>query len=99
MLYGFLTKGYFPRVSPHSRLSTDDKGDSEMIPGAVHRSPGIYLTAEENPGQPQLGDRLMKNVRQVITSNELGRIAQHDREGERRKEGNRGRGTDGTCCP
>ena len=26
----------------------NDKGDNEMILGAVHRSPGIYLTAEEN---------------------------------------------------
>ena len=33
-----------------------------MILGAVHRSPGIYLTAEENPGKPQLGDCLMKAV-------------------------------------
>ena len=29
-----------------------------MIPGAVHRSPDIFLTAEETPGKPQLGDRL-----------------------------------------
>jgi hypothetical protein len=28
------------------------KDDNEMILGAVHRSPGIYLTAEENPGKP-----------------------------------------------
>ena len=40
-----------------------------MIPGAVDRSLGIYLTAEENPGKPQLGDRLMKAVRPVIDSN------------------------------
>ena len=26
----------------------NDKGDNEMILGAVHRSPGICLTAEEN---------------------------------------------------
>jgi hypothetical protein len=26
-----------------------DKGDNEMILGAVHRSPGICLTADENP--------------------------------------------------
>ena len=26
----------------------NDKGDNEMILGAVHRSPGIYLTAKEN---------------------------------------------------
>ena len=26
----------------------NDKGDNEMISGTVHRSPGIYLTADEN---------------------------------------------------
>ena len=40
-----------------------------MILGAVHRSPDIYLTTEENPGNPQVGDRLMKAVRSVIASN------------------------------
>ena len=35
------------------------KGDNEMILGAVHISPGVCLTAEENVGKPQLGDRLM----------------------------------------
>ena len=39
----------------------NDKGDNEMILGAVHRSPGICLIAEENPRKPQLGDRLMKS--------------------------------------
>ena len=28
---------------------TSDEGDNEMIPGAVYRSPGIYLTTEEIP--------------------------------------------------
>ena len=50
-----------------SRLP-DHKDDNEMKPGAVHRS-GIYLTADENTGKPQLGDRLMKAVRPVIISN------------------------------
>ena len=36
----------------------NDKGGYEMILGAVYRSPGICLTAEENPRKPQLGDRL-----------------------------------------
>ena len=36
------------------------KGDNEMIAGVVHRSPGICLTAEENPGKSQLGNRLMR---------------------------------------
>ena len=40
----------------------NDKGDNEMILGAVHRSPGICLTAEENPRKPQLDDRLMKGL-------------------------------------
>ena len=35
-------------------MSPNDKGDIEMIPGAVHRS-SISLTTEEHPGKPQLG--------------------------------------------
>ena len=41
---------------------TNDKGDNEMIPGAVHRSLSICHTAEENLGKPQLGDHLMKGL-------------------------------------
>ena len=33
------------------------KGDNEMIPGAVDRSPGIWLIAEENSGKLQFRDR------------------------------------------
>ena len=40
----------------------NDKGDNEMILGAVHRSPGICLKAEENSRKPQLGDHLMKGL-------------------------------------
>ena len=43
-------------------LVANDKGDNEMILGAVHEYPGICLTAEENPRKPQLGDRLMKGL-------------------------------------
>jgi hypothetical protein len=46
-----------PRVLRQSSLSADDKGDNEMIPEAVHRSPAFYLTAEEIFAKPQLGDR------------------------------------------
>ena len=56
-------------MSRHSRLSVNGKCGNEMIPGVVLRSPGICLTAEENPGKPQVGDRLNKAVRPVITSN------------------------------
>jgi hypothetical protein len=40
-----------------SRLSANDKGDNEMIRGAVHKYRSIYLTSEYNPGKPQLGER------------------------------------------
>ena len=56
-----------PRVSRQSRV-LDEKDGYEMIPGAVHRSLGIYLTAEKKPGKLQLGDRLMKALRPVIVS-------------------------------
>ena len=47
LLSGFLAKGHLPQVSRQSFLLTYDKSD-EMIPGAIHGSPGIYLTAEES---------------------------------------------------
>ena len=31
----------------------NDKGDNEMIQGAMHRSPGICHTAEENTARKQ----------------------------------------------
>jgi hypothetical protein len=53
-----------------------------MFRGAVHKSPG--LTAEEKPGKPQLGDRLMKGSATShrlkwgqFPPNEFGSIAQH----------------------
>ena len=50
----------------------NDNGDNEMIPGAVHRSPGIFLTAEGSNGGP-------------FSPNEVGRIEQNVRKGEGRK--------------
>ena len=37
--------------------------------GAVHRSLGINLTAEENPGKTQLSNLLMMAMQPVIASN------------------------------
>jgi len=46
----------------------NDKGDNEMNLRAVHRSPGICLTAEENPRKPwRPSDE--GAVRPVIASN------------------------------
>ena len=50
-----------PSVTSVTSVS-DEKGDNEMIPGAVHRSRGICFTVEEIPGKPQLRDRLMKRI-------------------------------------
>ena len=81
-----------------SVTSLANKGDNEMIPEAVDRSPGICLTAEENPGKPQLGDRLLKGLCDQslpqmgpFPPNEVGRIAQHIRDGDRRKKGKGGK--------
>ena len=64
----------------------NDKAVNEMILKAVHRSPGICLTAEESPRKPQLGDCLMKGLCDQslpqmgpFHSNEVGRIEQHVR--------------------
>ena len=57
------------QMSSQSRLSANDKGDNEVKPGAVHRSPDIYFAAEENPGKPQPGNRLMNAVQPSIASN------------------------------
>ena len=35
---------------------------NEMIPKTMHRSPGICLIAEENPGKLQLENSLMKGT-------------------------------------
>ena len=40
-----ISRSYFPKIS-----------DNEMIPGAVHRSLGIYLTAEENLRQETIDE-------------------------------------------
>ena len=38
------------------------KGDNEMVPGAVNRSPSICLTTEEKTGKPQIGNHQMKGL-------------------------------------
>ena len=58
-----------------------------MIPKAVHRSPGIYLTAEENTAKPQLEDRHRLKWG-PLPPNEVGRIAQPVRKGKEGKDGN-----------
>jgi hypothetical protein len=52
LLSRFLAKG-LPDLSVASVMSVvNDRGNNEMIWGAVHRSPGIFLTTEENPRKP-----------------------------------------------
>ena len=36
------------KLAPSVTSVANDKGDNKMVPGAVHRSPGICLSAEEN---------------------------------------------------
>ena len=81
-----LANNHFTRAS---RLS--DKCVDEMNPEAVHRSPSIYLTVEENPGKSHLGKHL-KALRSVIATNgvslspnDVDRIARQGRRKERIK--------------
>ena len=62
LLSGFLGKDHLPRVACQSRLSANNKSDNEMIPGVMHRSPGIYLSVRT---------QLIQAVRPVIASNEV----------------------------
>ena len=72
----------------------NDKGDNEMILGAVHRSPCICLTAEENLRKPQLSSRRPSDeeaLRPVIASNrvpflQIWSVGSHSTSG-REKEG------------
>ena len=87
LLAGFPAKGHLPRVWGQSRRSTNYKGDNKMIRGAVHRSPGMCLTTEENPEKTQLGDRRWR----LCASNGFPyfqmRSAQNFRKREGRKKG------------
>ena len=81
-------------LAPRVTSVTNDKGDNEMILGAVHKSPGICFTAEENPRKPQLGDRLMKGLCDrnrlkwgPFPPNEVGRIAEHIKKVRRKGRG------------
>jgi hypothetical protein len=76
----------------------NDKGDNEMILGAVHRSSGICLTAEENARKPHIVDHQLKGLWNQSSPHmgsfppiEVGRIAHYVREGERKKEINKER--------
>ena len=60
-----------PRVSRQSRLSANDKGYNDMIPGVVHRSPGICLKLRKS--SENLSNRPSDEgaVRSVIGSNKV----------------------------
>ena len=63
-----------------------------MILGTVHRSPGIYLIAEqnlENLSYETIDEGCATSHRlqlDPLPPNEVGRIAQHVREGEQKKK-------------
>ena len=65
----FPIKRLLARVSRQSHRLANDKNDNEANPGAVHGSPGIYLTVGEDPSKYHLGDRSMGAMRPVIALN------------------------------
>ena len=62
LISGFLAKGRLPRVSRKSRLMTNVKDLNEVKRETVHRSPGMYLMSEENPGKLNFEDHLITVV-------------------------------------
>ena len=91
LLSGFLANRHLPRVSRQTHLTANDKGDNEMIPAAVHRTPDIYLTTEENSGNLKPWDCRWKLCDQSssqwgpLSPNKVVSISQHNRKGEWRK--------------
>ena len=61
-----------------------------MMAEAMHRPPGIYLTAEKPPGNPQLSVEVCAASHRLkwssLIPNYVGRIAQQMRERERERE-------------
>ena len=51
-LSGFLAKGHVALSVASVTSVANDKGDNEMILGAVHRSPGISLVSDEGAVRP-----------------------------------------------
>ena len=51
---GFLANGHLSRGSCQLHLLDNFKGENEVKPGTVDRSPGIYHKVEEYPRIPQL---------------------------------------------
>ena len=82
-------------LDPSVASVANDKGDNEMILGAVHRSPAICLTAKETPRKPQLGPNAEGAVRPVIALNgvpflQMRSVGSHSTSGKE-KEGKRER--------
>ena len=77
LLSGFLAKCHLPRVS---RLSANYKCDNYMIPGTVHRSPNIFLTAEKNLSKETVDESCTTNHRLRMRS-----IGSHSTSGMEKK--------------
>ena len=82
-LSGFLSNCHLSRVPSQAHLSANYKGNNEVKPGAILRSPDIHVTARENPGKPQLGNTCSTNHRlkwNQLSPSDVGGIMQHVRE-------------------
>ena len=94
LLSGFLVSGHLPWMSRQSYLLANDTSDSEVILGAVHKFPDIYLTTEENPRKLQLGNEDCVNGPHIkwgpLPPNDVCRITQRGENGGIRKVGRSG---------
>ena len=70
-------------------MSSNDKGDNEVIQGTLHRFPGIYLTAEKNLKNISYDEGCIVSHRLkwgTLPPKGVLRIAQYIREGDWWKE-------------
>ena len=91
LLSGLLANGHLVQMSGQLRLLDNGMGKNEMIQGTLHKSPGIYFTAELKLAKPQLGNRLINDVRLVFASDwvpylQMTSVGSHNMSG-RKKEG------------
>ena len=96
LLSGFLAKGYLPRLSRQSRLSTNDRVVIRWYRGLCTDLLAFALQLRKTR-KTSARRRLMKFVRPIIASNgvnslQMRRIGSHSIQEERRKERRKGRG-------
>ena len=88
LLSRFLVKGHLPRLSSQLRLSANDNGDNEMMPGAVHELLAFTVWLRKTSAKRPSDEGCANSHRlkwSPLPPNDVGSISERAREGEGRK--------------